>query len=64
VFEVQTAQAWYTTARILLPNLGVGLLETGNRLSGMPLPQAMLRASWLRGLAACAMYATGYVSIS
>jgi hypothetical protein len=47
---LQTGQAWYTTALILLQDLGVGLLETGNRLSGMPLPQAMLRASlatWL-----------------
>jgi hypothetical protein len=29
LFEVQTGQAWYTTARILLPQLDVGLFETG-----------------------------------
>jgi hypothetical protein len=29
LFVVQTGQAWFTTARILLQDLGVGLLETG-----------------------------------
>jgi hypothetical protein len=29
LFVVQTGQAWFTTALILLQDLGVGLLETG-----------------------------------